>query len=232
MTLKTDHERLRLFCETHAQDKRLVLDAFEFLGPFIKIADSGLYPLRHEADFDAMEMASAISDAVLRDVDAVRFISIAHAIDDAEREIGNRERNGLWFALERMLSEALWARSNVTMWGPLKKPIKEHSKIILGNVLYDTVEETLGDPLSESIRKTLGVAGFGPKLRTRIPKNVVQAIFYFIGFAVGGNRGRLDAMKPLMHCMLGSIPIGERLDPSIDKFARDRGSCEWLVLVA
>lgn len=230
--MKTDRERLRKFCETYAQDGRLVFDAFEFLGPFIKIADNGPYPLRPETDFDVTKMASAITAAVLRTVATVRFISIGRAIDDAEREIGNRERNGLWFALERMLWEALWARSNVTMWDPLKKPLETGSTIILGNALHETVEETLGQPLTESLRETLSSAGFGPRLCDSIPKNVVQAIFYFLAFAVGGNRERLDAMKPLMQCMPGSIPIGERLDPTIDKLARDRGSREWLVLVA
>lgn len=230
--MTTNRELLRQFCETHAKDPKLVLDAFEFLGPFIKIADNGPYPLRPESEFDTKDVASAISQAVLRDVIVVRFISIARAIDDAERETGNRERNGLWFALERMLWDALWARSNVTMWEPLKRPLEKGSRVKLGNALHDIIEKTLGNPLTESLQETLSGAGFGYNLCNSIPKNVVQALSYFLGFAVGGNKERFEAMKPLMQRMPGSVPIGERLDPDIDETARDRGTGEWLVLVA
>lgn len=230
--MTTNREALRKFCEQYAQDRQLVFDAFEFLGPFLKIADSGVYPLRPASDFDVEMVRAAIAGAVLREVTAVRFISVARAIDDAECETGNRERNGLWYAFERMLWDALWARSNVTMWGPLKRPLEKDSKIVLGNALCDILDETLGDPLTVALSKTLESSGFGPRLCECVPKNVVQAIFYFLGFAVGGNRERLDALKPLMQNMPGSIPIGERLDPTIDKRARDRGAGEWLVLVA
>ncbi|KPJ86045.1 hypothetical protein AMJ57_00590 [Parcubacteria bacterium SG8_24] len=231
--MNTDREQLREFCEKHAVDQALVFRAFEYLNPFIKMADNGPYPLKSEDEFDAVEMKRAIALAVVRRVEAVRFISIARAIDDAERESGNRERNGLWYALERMLFDALWAKHNVTMWGPLKQPlIKGQKRPSLGDALWGVLDRSLCRPLTDSLQTALRQSGFGYRLCESLPKNLCHALLYFVGFAVGGNQKRMDAMVPLMQLMPGCIPVGEKRDPTKDPMERELGTGEWLVLVS
>jgi len=243
----TGREELRAFCTKYAKDEHLVLRAFERLGPFFKIAENGPYPLRPEEEFDRKVMASAIGGAVLRPVTDVRFISVAKAIDDAERESGTRERNGLWYAFERMLWDALWARNNVTMWGPLKRPVSHGSRQQVGNVLWDIMERSLCLPLADRVTQTLKAAGFGQHLCESVPKNLTQALFYFVGFAVGGSADRVGEMEPLMENLPGCVPIGEMrrkdeepasktIEPGSRRkqptLAKDDGNGEWLVLVA
>lgn len=241
-------EELRKFCVEYAQDETLVFRAFEYLGPFFKIVENGPYPLRPKEDFDGWVMARAIESAVIRPVADARFISVAKAIDDAEREAGTRERNGLWYAFERMLWDALWARSNVTMWGPLKRPISRGAREKVGNVLWDVMNRSLCRPLSDRVAETLRSSGFGPHLCETIPKNLAHALFYFIGFAVGGSAERVSDMVPLIDHLPGCIPIGEtRKKPGPkgespkegDRHGRkkpvlveDDGTGEWLLLVA
>lgn len=248
MDQTTGREELREFCVMHAEDHALVLSAFEYLGPFFKIADNGPYPLRPREDFDGRAMANAIAAAVLRPVSDARFISVAQAIDDAERESGTRERNGLWFAFERMLWDALWARSNVTMWGPLKRPVRRGAREQVGNVLWDIMTRTLGRPLSDRVEQTLRNSGFGPHLCEGIPKNLTHALFYFLGFAVGGSAERVSDMAPLIGHLPGCIPIGEmrakpvptersrvedsRYGKKKPVLVRDDGNGEWLLLAA
>jgi len=244
----TDRERLRRYCARFAKEGSLVFEVFEHLGPFFKIANNGPYPLRPQGDYDPRAMADAIASAVLRPVKTVRFISVAKAIDDAERESGSRERNGLWYAFERLLWDALWARSNVTLWGPLKRPIMRRSRMSVGDGLCTVMQRSLNGPLGERVAETLRIAGFGPHLCESIPKNLCQALFYFAGFAVGGSSQRVKEMIPLVERLPGCIPIGEMRrkpaavvsEPVITgrrardaaNVIRDDGNGEWLVLVA
>jgi hypothetical protein len=232
--MEANREELREFLEKHSASQELVIQAMEYLQPFLKIASDGPYPLKEASEIDATEMAGALSSAVGKPVSEVRFISVAKAIADSERECGSKERNGLWYALEATLWDALWSRHNVSLWEPLKKsfPGKDRKKSNLGNELWELYSRSLGEPLKQSLQARLSKCGFGYRLCQGLPENLFRAIFYFVGFAVAGNSKKMGRLMPLMSQLPGCIPVGEKRDTDKPIHERNTGTSVWFVLVA
>jgi len=193
--MKTDQKRLTSFILRESVDKNLALQALAVVDPFFLEANVGLYPLDVAWHVDKGAAMAALDKAFDKPVTGLQiFAGTAGAGLDANDALPG---DILPAAVQVMnlFRDELYVQLDA-------EQIKE---------LTDTLYETLGLMIHRNVMTVY--APFLQQLDTNDANTLaltpLACIFYLLGFAMLGDVGMFQRLKPLVELCRHSVPIGE-----------------------
>lgn len=197
--MAVDRTVLRDFLMEHAKNPARVPEAMELLEPLFVNANRGEYHLSGHPEISAAAVALAIANATGNEVKRVAFIALADPFSTP-----NPDRMGEKVC-PRDLRDTLGGDTSFNVWDDLRS--------VLRNSLWDVLSVGFWNSLPFRFREEMPISFWN---------SIEDITFFFLGFTILDDAGRIERLKPLIRLIPQAIPLGENTD--------EPGT--WLVLVA
>lgn len=224
---KVDYEGLlrfllqeRLECDKRSES--IIRKAVENLGSLFDHADSGVYPLQPVAGILRwpINIRGILQVGTDADIEEVGLVSAGAPVSFGKP---GSIRHGLFHGhFSRSFGQSL----DTAFEEKLKDVL--YSSLIrdrLGSRLMDKLADRLIMSLRRSLRDSPWVNhedSYGTSFRLHIEVSISISLFYYLGFALAGDKDSVQRLTPLINLLPHVLPIGEKKDkPGV-----------WLVLAA
>lgn len=197
--MQTEHvgDLIALLLES-AKRQKLVPSALQTVSPFFERARNGYYPLAAAAEFDPIETGRVLKSTVGKGVTRLTALSSNELAASAKE--GGTPR--LWF-FGTSLADKLMERNSAALADRLGMLLTDR----LFRCLHSGLLDRLNDAIAGSCGRQLDYC-----VLSKMQSSVGEALYFYLGFAMAGDRRRMAVLEPLLALLRRTIPLGHERD--------------------